>query len=436
MDIMLEEKEHFIHGNAELGIPGCVANGISEEVAETIYNQMIDFAKYAFNKSHAACYAAIALQTAYLKAHYPIEFFAGLLTSVTDDRDQLSKYLEECEKKGIKVLPPDINISSTVFEPAGDNALRYPFPSIKGVGLNISKAIVEKRAEGAYISISDVLKRSGADRKCVEGLIYAGAFDSLGHTRSSMIAILPDCVKKVNKEKKEAFKGQMNLFEMMGQNANADIYPDIPEFPELEKLAYEKEVTGYYISGHPLDSMVEAMKNRRCTSIGTLGNLPTSRKVRIGGMIKSIRRVFTKAKGEAMAILTIMDKSGEIEVVFFPKAYATEKDYLIENGFVTIDGRYDTGLDGNPQIIGDKALPLPGKTRTLWIQFLNEGEFQSKASGLVTNISAHYGVDSVKVFIQETRGIKEMKKGFEITPENLRFLEGIYGETNVKVVEK
>ena len=153
-------------------------------------------------------------------------------------------------------------------------------------------------------------------------------------------------------------------------------------------------------------------------------------------MIKSIRRVFTKAKGEAMAILTIMDKSGEIEVVFFPKAYATEKDYLIENGFVTIDGRYDTGLDGNPQIIGDKALPLPGKTRTLWIQFLNEGEFQSKASGLVTNISAHYGVDSVKVFIQETRGIKEMKKGFEITPENLRFLEGIYGETNVKVVEK
>lgn len=437
MDIMLEEKEHFIHGNKELGIPGCEANGISEEVATVIYDQMIDFAKYAFNKSHAACYAAISMQTAYLKAHYPIEFFAGLLTSVVDNSDQLSKYLEECSKKGIKVLPPDINISSIVFEPVGDNALRYPFPSIKGVGLNIAKNIVDERLNGEYSGIVDILKRTNADRKCVESLILAGAFDTLGHTRRSMVEALSEIVKKVRDEKKNQFAGQMNLFEMIGEKANVDTYPELEEYPVLEKLEYEKNVTGYYISGHPLDSMENAIKSRNCSNIGTLHNEAPNRRVRIGGMIKNIRRLYTKAKGEPMCVLTLMDKTGEIGVVFFPKSYATEKDFLFDNGFVTIDGKYDIGRDGEPQVIADKALPLSDKTRTVWIQFPTENDFLRELNGLTSNISSHIGLDRVKIYIQSTKELKEMVYGFDgAKSENLDSLRTAYGNENVKITEK
>ncbi len=369
--VMEAEREHFVHGCTEPGheCPGCVANGISEKVANEIYDEMSSFASYAFNKSHAACYAYVAFQTAYLKSHYPSEFMAALLTSVLDNTDKVIEYTGECARLGIKVLPPDINISGGGFTATANGQIRFGLNAIKNVGRGLIDRVVSERQQRPFSSLYDFCKRLyGAElnRRAVESLIKAGAFDGMGGNRHSLVEAVEGITKSVETDARRNLDGQLDLFSVMsgGESApsadNYEIRP-LPEYTPSELLQQEKEVSGLYLSGHPLDAYREQSARIASHAIKALTGEDAHKldnsHVRIVCTIVKTRMMTTKSNS-MMAFTSVEDLTGTLEVIVFPRVLDLFRDALQDNAVVVIDGRLSVREDEPPKLMAETVTPI------------------------------------------------------------------------------
>ena len=450
-DVMERERQNFVYGNEEEGVPGCLANGISEEVAHQIYDNMIDFAKYAFNKSHAAAYAVVAYQTAYLKYYYPVEFMAALMTSVIDNSGKVAEYIYTCRQMGIQILPPDINRGEGRFSVDGGN-IRYGLTAIKSVGRPVIEAIVAERdANGAFQSLKDFVERlSGKEvnKRTIEGFIKAGAMDSLPGTRKQLMIVYSSIVDRVNQERKSSLTGQMSLFELVSEEEKQDFdipLPNVGEYEKEELLAMEKEVLGIYISGHPMQEYeTKWRKNISATTADFQIDEETNQaKVKdgarevIGGMITGITIKHTK-NGKTMAFLTIEDLLGNVEVVVFPRDYEKNKAYLTADRKVFVTGRVSEE-DGNAsKLICESIVPFDEMYRELWIQFPSKAEFLAEETKLYEHLRTLKGNDSVIIYCAQEKAVKRLSAAYRVRADAL-LLEGLkakYGENRIKVVEK
>ena len=435
--VMEKEREYFVYGNEELGVPGCIKNGISEEVANKIFDEMTDFASYAFNKSHAAAYCVITYQTAYLKRYYPLDYMAALLTSVRDKSEKLKTYIEAVRRMGIKILPPDVNYGEGRFTVA-ENGIRYGMSAIKSVGDAVVDAIVEeRRANGLFKDLKDYISRmSGkeANKRTIESFILAGAFDSFGANRKQMMTAYPDIASAVSAEKKKNASGQMSLLDFMSEEDSEQFqvdYPDVPEFSKDIILSGEKQMLGLYISGHPLDNVRELLEKQ--TNIKTsdfeideetgLVSAVDGRNYTLGGLIESINTRITR-KGENMAILSIEDLYGSMEVIVFPQAYERYRSLLEVNNAVIIKGRAQVSDDESKLIASDiysmESFVQKGnaESKELWVLFKNQADYMKNKGDFETVLGEHRGF--TPVYVQ----LGEEKKGFRC-PANVDLDTGI-----------
>lgn len=332
--VMEQERKNFVYGNPEEGVPGCISNGISEGVANRIFDEMTDFAKYAFNKSHAAAYAVVAYQTAYLKYYYPVEYMASLMSSVMSHVTKISEYIFTCRQMGIPVLPPSVNEGESHFSVSG-GSIRYGLSAIKSIShVFIEKLCEERREHGPFLSLKDFLERMAkreVNKRMVENLIKSGALDGLGATRKQGMMAYAGIMDSIAQERKHNMAGQMTLFEFAGEEAKADFevkLPDVGEYPKETYLGFEKEVLGIYISGHPLEEYEEKWRKNitRVTADFMLDEETGQAKVldgeiaTVGGMIVDKTVKYTK-QNQMMAFLTLEDLVGTLEIIIFPKSY-------------------------------------------------------------------------------------------------------------------
>ena len=450
-DVMKQERHNFVYGNPEEGVPGCIANGISEIVANRIYDEMMDFAKYAFNKSHAAAYAVVAYQTAYLKYYYPVEFMAALMTSVIDNPGKVSEYIYTCRQMGIQILPPDINVGEGRFSVDGGN-IRYGLAAIKSIGRPVIEAIVAEREErGPYKHLKDFIERlSGKEvnKRTIESFIKAGALDSLHGTRKQFMMIYIKIMDQVGQERKYSMTGQMSLFDMVSEEQKKEFEIPLPNVGEYEKetlLAFEKEVLGIYISGHPMEEYeAKWRKSISATTADFQIDEETNRtKVRdgareiIGGMITGKTIKHTKT-GKPMAFLTIEDLLGTVEVVVFPKDYEKNRNYLNEDSKVFVKGRVSEEDDNASKLICEAIIPFEEISRDLWIQFEDKQKFVEEESKLYEILKESQGRDNVVIYLTKEKAVKRLPASYNVHADS-RFLSRLikyFGETRVKVVEK
>ena len=369
LKVMEAEREHFVHGCTEPGkeCAGCVKNGIPESVANQIYDDMISFASYAFNKSHAACYAYVAFQTAYLKCHYPHEFMAALLTSVLDNTAKVIEYTSECQRIGIKVLPPDINVSRGGFTVDGES-IRFGLNAVKSVGRNLIDAVVKDRKNRPYRGLYDFCKRlhgNELNRRALENLVKAGAFDALEPTRRGMIDSAEGVLKSVETDARQNLEGQMDLFGMMGgeeeQAATDYKIPNTPEYPASELLKMEKEVSGLYLSGHPLDAYRPQIRQ---ISTCTIADLQGEEARRFDNQNVTIlctvvkNKIMTTKSNTLMAFTTVEDLTGTMELLIFPRVLAECRAALQENAVVVANGRVSVKEEEAARLIVEGVQPI------------------------------------------------------------------------------
>ena len=367
-----KERVNFIHGNEALGIDGAVKRGVPEKVAASLFDEIMDFANYAFNKAHAVCYAVVSFRTAYLKCHYPREYMAALLTSVLDWSDKISEYIQAAREMGISVLPPDVNESFDGFSVSGRD-IRFGLAAVKGVGRSFMKQLVEEReAGGLFASFQDFCERMydrELNRRALESLIKAGSFDSMGYRRSQLLKICGPVVDAIAQSRRKNIEGQIDLFGM-GNEAVQDTQialPDIPELSKRELLSMEKETTGLYLSGHPMDEYRELARQAEAASIRKIiddlsgeSEKPAYRdgmNVRLACVITGVRLKSTK-NGSMMAYVTVEDESASIELVVFPRALQQCGAYLTEDSAVLLTGRIDAREDEAPKVLLNEAQPL------------------------------------------------------------------------------
>ena len=368
-DVMQRERQNFVYGNPEEGVPGCAAKGISPEIANLVFDEMTDFAKYAFNKSHAACYAVVSYQTAYLKYYYPVEFMAALMTSVIDNSLKVSEYIRTCRNMNIPLLPPDINEGEWEFS-AHEGSIRYGLSAIKSIGRNVIESITaEREAGGPYTSLKDFIERLSTkevNKRTLENLILSGAMDGLPGNRRQKMLIYADLMDQKNREKKEHITGQMSLFDLMGEEERKDYevrMPDVEEYEKAELLQFEKEVLGVYISGHPLEDDEKKWKNNiTATAADFVVDPETGHAAAkdgsiavIGGIITSKNLKITK-NNQTMAFLTLEDLTGTIEIIVFPKDYENNRSMLEEEKRVFIRGRVTHGEDAVGKLVCERVI--------------------------------------------------------------------------------
>ena len=450
-DVMKRERQNFVYGNPEEGVPGCIANGIDEATANKIYDEMLDFAKYAFNKSHAAAYAVVSYQTAYLKYYYPVEFMAALMTSVIDNSTKVSEYIYTCRQMGIQILPPDINAGEGRFSVDGGN-IRYGLAAIKSVGRPVIDAIIaEREANGPFKHLKDFIERlSGKEvnKRTIESFIKAGALDSLGGTRKQFMVIYVKILDQVNQEKKYAMTGQMTLFDMVNDEQKKEFDIPLPNVGEYEKetlLAFEKEVLGIYVSGHPMEEYeAKWRKSITATTMDFQIDEETGHsKVRegeraiIGGMITAKTIKHTKTN-QTMAFLTIEDLAGTVEVMVFPKNYEKNKLYMNEDSKVFVRGRIQEEDDSASKLICEMVIPFEDVPSQLWIRFPDIQTYQAEEAKLFEMLQYSDGKDSVVIYCEKEKGMKKLPDNHNIhlDKELLERLTKYYGEERVKVVEK
>ncbi len=482
--VMQKERDIFINGNeSEIQeernkgtpeeklpkpVPGCVKNGIDAKVADGIYDTMLDFAKYAFNKSHAACYAFVAYQTAYLKYYYPQEFMAALLTSVIDHPNKVSGYIMTCRNMGIAILPPDINESGIGFTVTGQG-IRYALTAIKSVGYSVIEEISAERIRGGnYRSLKDFIERTShieLNKRAVENLIKAGAMDSFEGTRKQMLSVYAQVMENVRNDKKRGYTGQISLFDIAEEEEKQtfDItYPKgMGEYPKEMILAFEKEVLGFYISGHPLESyagMWDKLIPTRTTDfyvdadaglddaaginggadadaeVGTV-RVEDNARVTIGGIITSKRMQYTK-RNEAMAFLTVEDLVGSVEVIVFPKAYRQYSRKLVEDAKVIIKGRVSLEEDKDGKLICETVIPFEEIPRTLWLQFANEADYEEAFEKVKGFLDVSDGRDSVKIYFADTKKVLALPPNRSVNADRelQEQLEALIGKENVRIV--
>ena len=390
-DVMERERQNFIYGivgdDGEVEVPGAVRNGVPPSVASKIFDEMMEFAKYAFNKSHAAAYAVIAYRTAWLKCHYPVEFMAALMTSFMGNTAKIATYINNCNRMGIKVLPPDINESYENFTVIGDK-IRFGLAAVKNVGHGAIANIIKTRNEkGAFSSFTDFCRKTGLsdiNKKTVESLIKCGAFDSLGFKRSQLLAVFEKIMDSQLRSRKNNIDGQVSLFDRIEKkdgaySVNRDILPDIDEFPQKMLLAMEKEILGIYISGHPLMEYKDIIEDIVSTNTSEINNLQDEYQegggindsgqslrdgdwVVIGGVITS-KKVKATKNSKIMAFVTLEDLHGTIEILVFPVIYEKLMDVLHEDNVLIVKGRLSLREDQEPKIICEDAHPIEGHAR-------------------------------------------------------------------------
>ena len=449
--VMEKERQNFVFGNKEEGVEGCIARGIPEAVANKIYDDMIDFAKYAFNKSHAAAYAVVSYQTAYLKYYYPKEFMAALMTSVMDNTSKLSGYILTCRQMGIDILPPDINEGDGRFR-AAENGILYGLAAVKGVGMPVIQEIAGERSTGgAFRSLKDFcLRMSGksVNKRSVENFIKAGALDCLPGTRKQKMQVYTAILDSVNQEKKTMITGQFSLFDFVQDEQKEELDIAMPEVGEYEKeviLGFEKEVLGVYVSGHPLEDY-EGLLSKNTTRT-TADFVPEEESgeplVRdgeaaiIGGLV-SDKTVKSTKTGSMMAFVTLEDLLGTVEVIVFPKDYENYKPYLSEERKILIKGRVTVEEDKPAKLICQKIVPFDEVPRELWIQFENKAAYFAAEENLFSCLSDYDGRDTVIIYLKEEKAKKQLprSKSVKVEKDLLNRLYDSYGEENVKVVEK
>ena len=449
--VMQQERQNFVYGNEAEGVPGCISRGIQENVANKIYDDMIDFAKYAFNKSHAAAYAVVAYQTAWLKYYYPVEFMAALMTSVIDNSTKVSEYILTCRQMNIGILAPDVNESESAFSVSG-GAIRYGLNAIKSIGRPVIESIIaERKAGGPYVDLSDFIHRlpgKDVNKRVVENLIKSGAFDSFPANRRQMMLIYGQIMDEAAQKKKTELAGQMSLFDFAAEEDKEAFKVKIPVVAEYNKgdlLAFEKEVLGFYISGHPLEEYEEQWK-RGISHVTTdflppeEGELPKvhdGERATVGGMITTKTMKATKTN-KMMAFITIEDLVGTVEVIVFPRDYEKIGKMLNVDDKVFVSGRISAEEDRASKMILESIRPFSEPKKELWIQFADVEEFKRREPELLSTIMDSEGSDSVIIYVKKEKMKKVLptSRNIKITDELLGRLYQIFGEKNVKAVEK
>lgn len=449
--VMEEERRNFVYGNAEQGVKGCIANGIPEQTANKIYDEMIDFAKYAFNKSHAAAYAVVAYQTAYLKYYYPVEFMAALMTSVKDNTTKVSEYIQTCRSMNIAILPPDINEGEGDFSVA-DGAIRYGMNAIKSIGAPVVRAIVEERERGgAYRSLKDFIDRVGSrevNKRAVENLIKSGAFDCLEGNRRQKTLIYPMIMDQAVQERKSSVEGQMSLFDLAPAENKQEFeirMPSVPEFGKEELLSFEKEVLGVYVSGHPLEEYEEKWR-KNITAVSTdfvydeeagEAKLSDGAHVMIGGMITDKTVKFTK-NNKTMAFLTIEDLYGTTEVIVFPRDFEKYRELIADDAKVFVSGRVSAEEEKNGKLICERIYAFSDVKKELWLQFSTKEDYANAEKQMYDLLRTSEGKDEVVIYISGLKAVKRLPANWNVSVDSLDLEQfyRIFGEKNVKVVEK
>lgn len=484
--VMEQERKNFVYGNPEEGVPGCTARGIDEATASGIYDTMMDFAKYAFNKSHAACYAVVAYQTAWLKYYYPMEFMAALMTSVIDHPSKVANYILACRAMKIRILPPDINEGEAGFSvsaggirgnaaeknvggAAGDPAekgpeggIRYALTAIKGVGRPVIDAVIaERRARGPFRDLADFLTRMASrekdiNRRTVESFIKAGALDCLGVNRRQMMSVYQRILEDLQSSRKNDFAGQMTFFDILEEEDRKDFevrMPDIAEYPEDLRLSFEKEVLGIYVSGHPLKSC-EGLWRSRVTATAadfaydeeagrrggsgapgpgfTNGRLSDRQNVVIGGILTEKKIKYTK-NDQVMAFLTIEDMTGTVEAIAFPRVYEECAGILEEDARIFLKGRVSLEEEKDGKLIADKIVSFDDVPRRLWLRFPSLEAWRQAERRVRGVVDGHGGRDQVVIFLEDCRKKKVLPPGQGIRADEaaLALLRELCGEKNV-----
>lgn len=449
--VMEKERQNFVYGNEAEGVKGCIANGIDEKTANHIYDEMIDFAKYAFNKSHAAAYAVVSYQTAYLKYYYPKEFMAALMSSVMENVSKFSEYILNCRRMmNIAVLPPDINEGESGFSVSG-GGIRYGLSAIKSVGKPVVDAILEERAKnGKFRTMEDFINRMTqreVNRRTLENFIKSGALDSLPGTRRQKMAVGPALLENKARERKNAFEGQLSLFDIAGEEEKKEfevVFPDVGEYAKEELLAFEKDILGVYISGHPLDDY-EALwrKNITATAADFIVDEETEEavvkdgiKAVIGGLVTG-KTVKTTRTGQLMAFITLEDLMGSVEVIVFPRDYENNRDLLTEDEKLFIRGRVSLGDEPVGKLVCEQVIPFDAVPRQLWLQFEDMAGYQATEAELMELLKSSEGNDQVVIYLKKERAKKKLPPNWNVMAD-AGLLNRLYckvGEKNVKVVE-
>ncbi len=455
MKVIEAERKVFVFGDTEKGIPGCVQNGIREDVAQSLYDEIVAFANYAFNKAHAVCYAVVSYQTAYLKCHYPREYMAALMTSVLDSAVKVSGYITECKDMGIQTLPPDINESGVAFTVQGDN-IRFGLAAVKNIGRGLIRSVVAKREEGGpFRSLEDFLTRMGEgelNKRAVENLIKCGAMDCFGNHRSELLAVYEGMMADLSISRKKNLEGQMGFFGMLDREEPASAIP-IPKLPELsavERMAMEKETMGLYLSGHPMDDYRAYLKNTHVVPIGALleeeHGYRDEQIVSVAGIVQTVKLKTTRNQSQ-MAYVTLEDDTAALELLVFSNGLGQFGGYLRENAPVVITGKLSVRDDKDPQIIVNRARPIsdyadgvpPGENDdrpaprvvqgTLYLRLPNESDPNYPKARAILNMFP--GTCKAVLFFADTRA----KRGTHCALDErmLRELRRRLGEENVVV---
>ena len=450
--VMEKERQNFVYGNEKEGVKGCIANGIDEKTADHIYDEMIDFAKYAFNKSHAAAYAVVSYQTAYLKYYYPKEFMAALMSSVMDNVSKFSEYILTCRRMmDIAILPPDINEGESGFSVSGDG-IRYGLSAIKSVGRPVVDAILEARKKnGVFSSMEDFINRmtnKEVNRRTIENFIKSGAMDSLPGTRRQKVAVAPVLLDNKARERKNAWEGQMSLFDLVSEEEKKEYqvsFPDVGEYSKEELLAFEKDILGVYISGHPLDDYEGLWrKNITATAADFIVDEETEEaavkdgmKAVVGGLVAG-KVVKTTRSNQLMAFITLEDLMGSVEVIVFPKNYEADRDILTEDSKIFIKGRVSLGDEPVGKLVCEQVIPFAKVPRELWLQFEDKEMYQAMEGTILGILKESEGPDSVVIYLKKERAKKILPANWKVEAagELLDTLVCKLGEKNVKLVEK
>jgi len=430
-DVMAAQRESFVNG--------CVKNGIDKVTAEKIFDEISYFAGYGFNKAHSAAYAVIAYQTAYLKAHFPVEYMAALLTSVIDNSDKVAHYINECRHLGIKVLPPDINESYESFTVVSDK-IRFGLTAVKNVGHNVARAIImARKSEGKFTSFTDFVEKVSGDlnKKALESLIKSGAFASIGAKRSQLLAIYEDTLTRIQKEQRQGMKNQISLFQILDDTASyGESLPDVPEFPSAELLAMEKDMLGIYLSGHPLSEFERELSENVTFYLGDKNNDNIDKKeVLVGGIITGIQTKATRNES-IMAFINIEDLTGSMEAIVFPTVFEKYKSLLHPDSKVYIKGRIDSKEDEAPKLLVEEIRPLGKRESEGTVFFTVSNGDQLDMNALKDFISNHMGNDRVVIYIKETAKSYLLDKKMEASRENLNMLASITGLRNCTFWDK
>ena len=448
--VMKEERKNFVYGDESKGIPGCVANGVSEQVANKIYDKMIDFAKYAFNRSHAAAYAFITYQTAYLKYYYPKEYMAALLTSVMSNTGKVSEYILSGKEMGIAILPPDVNEGEGNFT-AASGGIRYGMSAIKGLGENVTDAIVRDREErGPYKSLTDLIERlaGSINKKGLEALIKSGTLDGLSGSRREKMAVYEQVLDSISHEKHSKMAGQLSLFDIAPKDELSTLEVKMPvlgEFDVETKLAFEKEMLGVYLSGHPLESYQDMLKSVcNATSLDFaydeeegMVNVAPGKDYILGG-IASVVNIKLTRNNQRMAFITLEDLVGSVEVIVFPRDFEKYRDLIEEGRKYIISGKASLEENDAAKLIAGKIIPFEEVPREVWLQFENKAELEKVEDELNKIFEGNKGNARVMLYCREERQVKRVNtvRGISYAEAVIDELKSKLGCDNVKIVVK